>query len=214
MSAIHARLHMLDHYLHPTAFPKPYIAEQYKRLLGEYESKLQWAGVGGGRPGSGVNPKSRVCRIAWLPKDDPFCADMLRLIDHINLHKFGFDLLPDAKQPESIQMTVYSARDGKAHGMKGAEEGGYYNPHIDAHTGDLELGGTGDIRKLSTTLSLNPATDYEGGEFELKHSSFGKRRVDAGQMICFHSLAEHQVHPVTKGIRASLVFWKHGPSFR
>ena len=204
---------MLGHYLHKTAFPPDYCAEQYKRLLEEYKDNLQWAGVGGGRPGSGVNPKSRVCRLAWLPKDDPFCKEIMALIWKINEVKFGFKLFPPEKQPESLQLTIYSGKDGAAHGMKGEEEGGYYHKHVDAFVGDSRRPDGGDMRKLSTTMSINPASDYEGGEFEISHADWKKAKVDAGQMICFPSFAEHQVYPITKGVRASIVFWYHGPDF-
>ena len=204
---------MLDHYLHKSAFPTDYIAEQYARLLKEYESKLEWAGVGGGRPGSGVNAASRVSRNCWIPKEDPFGRQMIDLIYHVNKVKFGLNLAPFEKQPESIQLTIYSGKDGAAHGRTGEEVGGYYHAHMDSFLGDTLKTDGGDMRKLSTTMAINPASDYSGGEFKIHHGGFGERKVDAGQMICFPSFMVHEVLPVTQGVRASLVWWMHGPDF-
>ena len=176
----------------------------------EYGSKLAWAGVGGGRPGSGLNPSSRVCRHCWIPKDDIFTKQMLALIWHINEKKFKFELSPIDKQPEAIQLTVYSGKDGAAHGLEGDDAGGFYHAHIDSYMG---VDHKNDMRKLSTTFSLNPASEYEGGQFRISHSTFNVAKVDAAQMICFPSFMEHEVKPVTKGVRASLVFWMHGPDF-
>ena len=116
---------------------------------------MKWAGVGGGRPGSGVNANSRVCRICWIPKDDQFCKDMIMLIYHINEKKFGFNLKPFDQQPESVQLTVYSGRDGEAYGRTGDEIGGYYHKHMDSFLGDPMQPNGGDMRKLSTTMALN-----------------------------------------------------------
>ena len=156
---------MLDHYLHKRAFPVDYVAEQYKRLMDEYGDKLKWAGVGGGRPGSGVNAASRVSRHCWIDKSDSFCMEMIDLIYHVNSKKFGLKLHTIDRQPESVQMTIYSGKDGAAHGRTGEEQGGYYHRHMDSFLGDPLKPDGGDMRKLSTTFSLNPATDYTGGEF-------------------------------------------------
>ena len=203
---------MLDHYLHKRAFPKDYVAEQYERLMGEYGPKLQWAGVGGGRAGSGVNAASRVSRHCWVPREDPFVAEMIALVYHVNFKKFGFKLWPPERQSEQGQFTVYSGKDGAAHGREGDEQGGYYHQHEDCFMGDPMKAGGGDMRKLSTTLALNPESDYEGGEFKIHHTPID-RRVDSGQMICFPSFKVHEVRPVTKGVRASIVWWAHGPDF-
>lgn len=201
---------MLSHYLHKLAFPQGYVQENYERLMKEYEKQFQWAGVGGGRPGSGVNANSRVCRLCWIPKEDEFCEQMIKLIYFINSKKFGLKLFPFDKQPESVQLTVYSGKDGKAYGRTGEEEGGYYHKHMDSFLGD-PMGG--EMRKLSTTMALNKSKDYIGGEFAIAHSGFQTQKVEQGSMINFPSFMEHEVIPITKGVRASLVFWLHGPDF-
>jgi PKHD-type hydroxylase len=74
----------------------------------------------------------------------------------------------------------------------------------------------GKVRKLSMSILLND--DYEGGNFNMN----GERGIkDApnglidglGSIIVFPSFIEHQVAPVTKGTRYSLVTWFVGEPF-
>ena len=65
---------------------------------------------------------------------------------------------------------------------------------------------TDRTRKLSLSLLLND--DYEGGELEVFPNAPMKR--PKGTMIFFPSFQCHQVHPVTKGTRYSLVMWFSG----
>jgi PKHD-type hydroxylase len=70
-------------------------------------------------------------------------------------------------------------------------------------------------RKLSLILQLSDATEYEGGELQLKdssdHTAVERKK---GHLIAFPSYLLHRVTPVTKGIRRSLVVWISGPAFR
>ncbi len=76
----------------------------------------------------------------------------------------------------------------------------------------------GKVRKLSMTILLNG--NYQGGEF--KFASYNKLESEveipdfknAGSVIVFPSFMEHQVAPVTKGTRYSLVAWFVGPPFK
>ena len=78
----------------------------------------------------------------------------------------------------------------------------------------------GKIRKLSMTINLNHPDEYEGGSLKF---DFGPHRKDRyyeceeikprGSIIVFPSFLHHQVTPVTKGIRYSLVLWTLGKPF-
>lgn len=69
----------------------------------------------------------------------------------------------------------------------------------------------GKTRKLSMTIVLNE--DYEGGEFEfLSDKNLIKEKI--GTVIVFPSYLVHQVRPVTKGTRYSLVAWFCGQPFK
>ena len=65
-------------------------------------------------------------------------------------------------------------------------------------------------RKISMSLLLND--DYEGGELEIMDCDAPK--FETGKMIFFPSYQYHQVKPVTKGTRYSLVMWFLGPPLR
>jgi PKHD-type hydroxylase len=90
-------------------------------------------------------------------------------------------------------------------------------------------------RKLSMVIQLSDADDYEAGDFQWIHpweavSAVVDHRTPSemneciktlpstarkkGTMIVFPSYLYHQVIPVTKGIRKSLVWWLNGPHFK
>lgn len=80
----------------------------------------------------------------------------------------------------------------------------------------------GKVRKLSMTLNLNVPGDYEGGnlKFDLGPHSKNERYYECveirpqGSLAVFPSSVYHQVTPVTKGIRYSLVLWCLGKPLR
>lgn len=106
---------------------------------------------------------------------------------------FGFDLV---SMNEGIQFTEYVAPDGN------------YGWHADSGPGT-------SIRKLSLTIQLTDPSDYDGGELELNPDgtpvTMDKVR---GRAFAFPSWTLHQVRPVTRGVRHSLVVWVAGPPFR
>lgn len=84
------------------------------------------------------------------------------------------------------------------------DKGDFYKPHID------DPQGTG---MFSTTLFLDDADTYEGGELEIyingKVESF---KLNAGQCITYETGLPHQVKPVTSGTRRVIVFWAKATS--
>lgn len=79
------------------------------------------------------------------------------------------------------------------------------------------------VRKLSVTINLSTESSYEGGnlKFDLgPHHTKDTRYVECteirprGSMIVFPSFNYHQVTPVTKGTRYSLVIWFLGKPFQ
>jgi len=79
----------------------------------------------------------------------------------------------------------------------------------------------GKVRKISATINLNLPGEYEGGNLKF---DFGDHTTDRyhevteirpqGSIIVFPSFLKHQVTPVTKGTRYSLVAWTVGRPFR
>ena len=70
-------------------------------------------------------------------------------------------------------------------------------------------------RKLSVVVQLSDPEEYEGGELKL-HTSYDPIIIkkERGMIVSFPSYTLHEVAPVTKGERYSLVAWVHGPAFR
>ena len=80
----------------------------------------------------------------------------------------------------------------------------------------------GKIRKISTTINLNLPDEYEGGnlKFDFGPHTEGERYHECteirpqGSIVIFPSYVEHQVTPITKGTRYSLVLWTLGYPFK
>ena len=72
----------------------------------------------------------------------------------------------------------------------------------------------GKTRKISMSLLLN--TDFEGGELSMSEGKtpLFSAKPETGNMFFFPSYLQHQVKPVTKGTRYSLVMWFLGPPFK
>ncbi len=77
------------------------------------------------------------------------------------------------------------------------------------------------IRKLSVTISLNDPDEYDGGNLQFDFGPHKDIRYHTcieirpkGSVIVFPSHVYHQVSPVTRGTRYSLVCWNLGAAFR
>ena len=95
------------------------------------------------------------------------------------------------------------------------QEGDYYSWHTDD---DFEstYKKHQNVRKLSITVALNVGS-YEGGDLQivLNHQKEPRTmRLEFGDALIFPSFTQHQIIPVTKGIRYSLVSWVSGPAWR
>jgi len=75
-------------------------------------------------------------------------------------------------------------------------------------------------RKISLVLQLTDPSEYEGGDLLFHHTGFPptdgdmKEMKKKGTVIAFPSFLFHQLTPVTKGKRRSLVAWFEGPKFQ
>jgi len=80
----------------------------------------------------------------------------------------------------------------------------------------------GKVRKISLTINLNFPGEYEGGnlKFDFGPHTDKERYKECtemrpqGSIILFPSYVHHQVTPVTKGTRYSLVLWTLGDPFK
>ena len=114
-------------------------------------------------------------------------------IRYANFANFNYDLSDEDK--ESMQISRYS-------------EGKFYKKHRD-YTNTRESNAF--TRKLSITVQLSDENDYEGGDLIFYNSSDNNKAPRGkGSVIVFDSRLYHEVTPVTKGVRYSLVKWYHG----
>jgi PKHD-type hydroxylase len=143
----------------------------------------------------------RSTKVAWMPRGPDTETLYRRLEDavlQINARYFRFDLSGLA----SLQYAVY-----------GGTEGGHFDWHKDYGRDPSDP--RQEPRKLTLSLQLSEASDYEGCELQAR----GGHQVDTapkarGTLIAFPANVLHQVTPIRSGIRRALVIWAVGPEFR
>ena len=156
----------------------------------------------------GLNKKSRISDISWT--SEQWVIDLVW--PYMVQANEGAGWNYDITSVESIQITKY-------------KPGSFYGWHRDGPSDCLSKYNLpdnkfmhGKVRKLSMTILLNG--NYKGGEFQFAHYNKLDNKVqtpdfkNAGSVIVFPSFIEHQVTPVTKGTRYSLVAWFLGPPFK
>ena len=150
----------------------------------------------GGRGGGRVDGLIRRSELNWLEKNQESTWVFERLshvVAKLNADYFGFELTGFG---ESLQLTNYHE----------SRQGNY--------TWHQDFGGE-ISRKLSMVLQLSYPSEYEGGELQLltgkEPTTIQKQR---GLITVFPAWTLHQVTPVTKGTRQTLVAWISGPSFK
>jgi PKHD-type hydroxylase len=146
-----------------------------------------------------TNKKIRDSKICWLYSYEEEVAWIYQRITDIvlglNIQFFQFDLFGIS---EALQFTSYKAPGGK------------YGKHVD-RTYNIP------VRKLSISIQLTDPKDYEGGELKLyigENKDALIMNKNQGALIIFPSYVLHEVMPVTKGERNSLVTWVSGNQFK
>ena len=138
----------------------------------------------------------RDSKISWLYPVDGMEWVFRRVTDitlNLNERFFKFDLFG---LNEGFQFTNYEAPSGK------------YGKHVDR-------GNNMAVRKLSISVQLTNPEEYEGGELYLYDDDKGTVMDKAqGTLVIFPSYVLHEVMPVTKGERNSLVTWITGKQFK
>ena len=157
--------------------------------------RLAVPGVVGGESVE-INKEIRDSKVAWLYAADDMAWVFQRVagaVDSLNKRFFNFDVYG---MTEGFQFTRYDAPSG------------YYGLHVDRGLGIAP-------RKLSVTIQLNDSAEFEGGELSLYDSNKPTEpEMHQGKMVIFPSYTLHEVKPVTKGTRYSLVCWVTGKPFK
>ncbi len=139
--------------------------------------------------------KVRDSEICWIyPVNNEWLYGRLTyIINNLNQQFFNFDL---SGMFEPIQFTRYQAPSG------------FYGKHTDRAYDQA-------IRKLSISVQLSEPSEYEGGDLVLHCSNTSQQmEKQIGRLIIFPSYTLHEVTPVTKGTRYSLVAWISGNQFK
>jgi PKHD-type hydroxylase len=146
-----------------------------------------------------TNKKIRNSKICWLYSHEEEVTWIYQritdIVVNLNFQFFQFDLFGLS---DYLQFTNYKAPGGK------------YGKHVD-RTYDIP------VRKLSVSIQLNDPKDYEGGELKLYIGEDKDALImnkNQGSLIVFPSYVLHEVMPVTKGERNSLVTWVSGNQFK
>ena len=149
-------------------------------------------GNGDGTP----NIETRNSHVSWIgPNADTgwVFERVAAAVVSLNQQFFGFDLYG---MIEGLQFTKYEAPSG------------HYGQHVDNGFGVL-------TRKVSVSIQLNPSAEFEGGKLLIHNSPTpNDLNMAQGKLVAFPSYTLHEVTPVTKGTRYSLVCWVTGAPFR
>lgn len=143
----------------------------------------------------------RATKVAWVPRQpwtEPLYQRMEEAVLELNARYFRFDLSGLAM----FQYAVY-----------GGPEGGHFDWHKDYGRDPADP--TQEPRKLTLSLQLSEASDYDGCELQVRAG----HQIDTapkarGSLVAFPANVLHQVTPIRSGIRRSLVAWAVGPEFR
>jgi PKHD-type hydroxylase len=144
---------------------------------------------------------ARTCTLSWLypSHNTQWIFDAVFAgLSKINNQYYGFAL----DQYEPLQFTNYNQ-----------DRAEFYAPHLDIVYG---MKSSMTSRKLSLVIQLTDPSTYEGGDL-LMHVGREKPLAvprQRGAMVVFPSFMLHEVTPVSKGRRNSLVTWAHGPLFK
>lgn len=133
--------------------------------------------------------------VGWVPEDEEHAWIYRRLTDVVNsVNSLHFHL--DLRGIEQLQLTRYGTD-------------GHYGAHIDS----CWDGTRAVFRKLSFSIQLSHPEEYDGGELLLYPNGLQPLQSpkERGWMTAFRSNIIHEVVPVTRGTRLSLVGWVQGP---
>jgi|TARA_R100000656_G_C3938277_1_gene126195 PKHD-type hydroxylase len=181
----------------PFAYIKNFITPQKcEEIINIGKKKGTQKGLVGFGAKSKYDKKIRKSSIVFLHHEDglgPFFQELTSAVVSLNKQFYNFHI---SAFSEGLQFTHY-----KAPGQK-------YGKHFDR-------GPNGIIRKLSVSIQLSDPTKYKGGDLNLYEGEDPIKTLrDQGALNAFPSFFIHEVTPVTKGERFSLVAWVTGDPFR
>ena len=176
-------------------FLSNFLAEaQCKAIIDSCEANAR-----GGIEDGKVHDDVRQSEISWLAPEGEhrWLFDKVKdCMNAVTSDSFRYDLIGF----EGIQFTKYRYVAGRSD---------FYSSHVDTLLSD------GTVRKLSFTIQLSGSETYDSGDVMLYRSLIDSMALSRaiGSISFFPSYTIHEVHPVTRGVRYSLVGWGRGPAF-
>lgn len=182
-----------QYYWYQHGFSKPELDKIYQSIASLPFQKATLIG------GADNADQIRSSSIKWIPQTEDWKWLYDRLMKYAveaNTELWGFDLISAL---ELIQYTEYYDT-----------ANGHYDWHQDFGPG------TPSHRKVSITVQLSEADEYEGGELEIWGGGTDLRTAPrgAGVVVVFPSYMMHRVTKVTKGTRRSFVLWIGGQHYK
>jgi PKHD-type hydroxylase len=143
----------------------------------------------------------RSTQVAWMPRapqTEMLYARMEEAVLQLNARFFRFDL-------SGLAMFQYA--------LYGGPDGGHFDWHKDYGRDPADP--QQEPRKLTLSLQLSNAADYEGCDLQVRAGN----KIDVaprtrGTLVAFPANVLHQVTPILSGARRALVVWAVGPEFR
>jgi PKHD-type hydroxylase len=156
--------------------------------------------VGNGK----VDPSIRRSKVQFIQATDTnfkdVFSDIWAMALEANLKFFNFHI----SKLDFIQITKYDANDLSEY--KSHKDVFWLNDDPIYH------------RKLSCSIQLSDPNDYDGGDFKILNIDTAEPTPEdvrsQGTAIFFPSFIDHQVTPITRGTRYSIVGWFEGPKWR
>lgn len=184
----------LNHDFVPFVWIKNFLTEQEicKVFALWNDGKMQAAGINSSRVD---DPKIRKSKTQFIEyQENNWIYEKLAMMcSMVNASKYKFDIIGFESK---LQLTQYNKDD-------------FYHWHADSGKGRTSL------RKLSITVQLSHALEYEGGELQfLNAAEYVNAPKDRGTAIIFPSYTAHRVLPLISGCRKSIVGWIAGPPYR
>lgn len=153
-----------------------------------------------------VNKNHRKSKVFWFTDilhNPEIYTTLYNATNKANDNFYNFEL----HYCEHLQITQYLS-----------SEEGMFRPHTD---GGSTAPDDEQPRKLSVSIMLSDPSEYDGGNlvfyelFDLRHPEIERiTNAPKGTAIFFPSYVPHEVTPVTRGCRMSLVTWFRGPRFK
>ena len=150
--------------------------------------------------------KTRDSDVVWMT-DNWIYKEIRPYVYNANVSA-GWNFEWDWSEPS--QFTIYT---------KGQHYGWHRDSWDEAYTIPVAL--QGKIRKLSMSIALSDQKEYSGGNLEFDFRAISKNKPwvckeinSKGSLVVFPSFVWHQVTPVTRGTRYSLVSWHTGDPFK